>query len=182
MAHIKMTPGRKTYPFIYNVTMTVGSRKSVSYEVMKKPDSQYLNTTYTASFEPNKPDDVMLVQYLLKRIYQRGMQADPQLLEGNNCSSRPSQLKIDGHHGPKTQGAIETFQLDRRRQGFNIATDGCVDTELGDDTTSSISKTKYTISALNFYFWKLYPELAPNIALDPECPPELRLALSNGSW
>jgi len=66
-----------------------------------------------------------------------------------------------------------------RRNGRNIATDGCVDSELGDSTTSSISKTDYTISWLNKYLWVLYPYLAPDIRLDPECPPELKQAVGN---
>jgi peptidoglycan hydrolase-like protein with peptidoglycan-binding domain len=89
-------------------------------------------------------------------------------------------LKIDGLYGPKTQKAIEQFQLEMRCNGRSIATDGCVDTELGDSATSSISKTGYTISWLNKYFWILYPWLAPDITIDPECPAELKQAVGNG--
>ena len=191
MAHKKTVQGR-SYPFLYNVTMTVGSRKSA------KEFTQYVwqpygethggavmsasvpekRTILTASYEPNKRDDVMMVQYLLKRIYQQGYKAEPRL----NPQSGAAYLKIDGICGPKTQRAIEQFQLEMCRNGRSIATDGCVDPELGDSATSSISKTGYTISWLNKYFWVLYPWLAPDIRLDPECPPELKRAVASGSW
>jgi len=177
MAYKKQVQGR-SYPHLYNVTMTVGSRKSLSREVVKGGDYDgMVITSYSASYEPNKRDDVMLVQYLLKRVYQQGHNCNPQLNQANGTT----ELKIDGLRGPKTQKAIEQFQLEMRRNGRNIATDGCVDPELGDSATSSISKTGYTISWLNKYFWILYPYLAPDISIDPECPAELKYAVSNGS-
>jgi peptidoglycan hydrolase-like protein with peptidoglycan-binding domain len=136
------------------------------------------STTVKKSFEPNKRDDVMLVQYLLKRVYQKGHYCNPQL----NPASGAAALKVDGLYGPKTAGAIEQFQLEMRRSGKNVATDGCFDSELGDDQVSSISKTVYAISLLNEYFWSLYPMLAPDIRFDPECPPELKQAVGNGAF
>ena len=189
MAYTKTVEGR-SYPYLYNVTMTVGSRKSVTQKTefgtkrvgsggfgVAIPTAKTTNV-YTSSYEPNKRDDVMLVQYLLKRVYQQGQNCNPQL----NQTSGAAVLKIDGFYGPKTARAIEHFQLEMRRNGRSIATDGCVDPEIGDDAYSSISKTGYTISWLNKYFWVLYPNLAPNITLDPECPPELKKALSNSAW
>ena len=165
MAYKKTVQGR-SYPHLYNVTMTVGSRKAFSQTAT--------GSSYTSSYEPNKRDDVMLVQYLLKRVYQQGQNANPPLNQSNGTMD----LKIDGSYGPKTQKAIEQFQLEMRRNGRSIATDGCVDSELGDSATSSISKTGYTISWLNKYFWILYPWLAPVITIDPECPPELKQSIS----
>lgn len=189
MAYTKTVEGR-SYPYLYNVTMTVGSRKSVAQKTefgTKRAGSgafgvviPTVKTTnvYTSSFEPNKRDDVMLVQYLLKRVYQQGHNCSPQLSQ----SSGAAMLKIDGLYGPKTARAIEQFQLEMRRNGRSIATDGCVDSELGDSAFSSISKTGYTISWLNKYFWVLYPNLAPNITLDPECPAELKKSLLGTAW
>jgi hypothetical protein len=192
MAYRKPVMGR-SYPFIYNVTMAVGSRKSVQQvpqisfhsigvgRVGSTIPVPNVNTkpVQTASGEPNKRDDVMLVQYLLKRVYQQGHNCSPQL--GANTwgdpHESPAGLKIDGFYGPKTARAIEQFQLEMRRNGRNIATDGCVDPEIGDDSVSSISKTQYSISVLNEFFWRLYPSLAPHITIDPECPPELRQSL-----
>jgi hypothetical protein len=165
MAYKKVVDGR-SYPHIYNVTMTVGSRKSVYIE-------QPGVTVYTSSYEPNKPDDVMLVQYMLKRIYQR---CDLIPNTGLDKSNGTSELKIDGYHGPKTQKAIEMFQIEMRRAGRSITTDGCVDPEKG--LTSSISKTGYTITWLNKYLSVFYPEFFPDIRLDPECPPALKSAVS----
>ena len=187
MAYKKTVQGR-SYPFLYNVTMTVGSRKSLTtaqHTEMVQVGGKHgisvpttkTTTTLTSSYEPNKRDDVMLVQYLLKRVYQNGHNVQPPLNQGSGAAA----LKIDGYHGPKTQRAIEQFQLEMRRNGRNIATDGCVDTELGDSATSSISQTGYTISWLNKYLWVLCPALAPNITADPECPSELRRALGDGS-
>ncbi|HVE57644.1 MAG TPA: hypothetical protein VNB22_12495 [Pyrinomonadaceae bacterium] len=196
MAYKKAVQGR-TYPFLYNVTMTVGSRKSVWKSTVITPQQPVKTgmgqmgtqtatktavTNYTASYEPNKRDDVMLVQYLLKRVYQRGQNCNPPLKSGVGDPHSPAALKIDGFCGPKTQGAIEHFQLEMRRGGKNIATDGCVDTERGGSSTSSVSKTGYTISWLNKYFWVLYPELAPDISADPECPPELKQAVGSGGF
>ncbi len=164
MAYKKPVHGR-AYPHLYNVTNTVGSRKAMVQTATY--------TSYTSSYEPNRKDDVMLVQYLLKRVYQQGHNAQPPLNQQNGTA----QLKIDGLYGPKTQRAIEQFQLEMRRNGRNIATDGCVDPELGDSSTASISQTGYTISWLNKYFWVLYPELAMNISADPECPMELKQSL-----
>jgi peptidoglycan hydrolase-like protein with peptidoglycan-binding domain len=196
MAYKKVVEGRM-YPYLYNVTMTVGSRKSVAQsKVSPKQSAAYSGmgqagnlssggtqmqsiTKSTASYEPNKRDDVMLVQYLLKRVYQQGQNAQPPLKSGVGDPHSPAALKIDGIYGPKTQGAIEHFQLEMRRNGRNIATDGCVDSERGESATASISHTGYTISWLNKYFWLLYPVLAPDISVDPECPPELKQAVSN---
>jgi peptidoglycan hydrolase-like protein with peptidoglycan-binding domain len=188
MAYKKTVQGR-SYPFLYNVTMTVGSRKSAQQKTNWEwvatdvpggwqASQPVTHTIYTASFEPNKRDDVMLVQYLLKRVYQQGQKVQPPLSQNTGAA----QLKIDGLYGSKTARAIEQFQLEMRRNGRSIATDGCVDPELGDSTTSSISKTGYTISWLNKYFWLLYPYLAPDISIDPECPPELKQAVGNGGF
>jgi len=188
MAYKKTVQGRP-YPFLYNVTMTVGSRHSIqkTTKITMKPGPVGIggrisipvpvnSTTIKKSYEPNKRDDVMLVQYLLKRVYQKGFSCNPQL----NPASGAALLKVDGLYGPETAGAIEQFQLEMRRGGRNVATDGCVDSELGDDAISSISKTVYMISLLNEYFWSLYPLLAPDLSIDPECPPELRQSLSCG--
>lgn len=164
MAYKKQVQGR-AYPHMYNVTMTVGARKAL-YETET-------GTKLTSSYEPNVRDDVMLVQYLLKRVNQEWeRQGHP--------SNGATTLKIDGVHGPKTQQAIEQYQLTVAREGRCIATDGCVDSERGDIPYSSISKTGYTISWLNSTLWMQNPALASDITKDPECPPELKGAVAAG--
>ena len=188
MAYKKTVQGR-SYPFLYNVTMTVGARHSIQKTTTMTTKQVPVgiggrinipvpvnSTIVKKSYEPNKRDDVMLVQYLLKRVYQKGHYCNPQL----NPAGGAATLKVDGIYGPQTAGAIAQFQLEMRRSGKNVATDGCFDSELGDDAISSISKTVYAISLLNEYFWSLYPVLAPDISIDPECPPELRQSLSCG--
>lgn len=164
MAYKKPVQGR-AYPHLYNVTMTVGSRKAL----YKRENA----TLYTASYAPNRRDDVMLVQYLLKRVNQGW------ILQGVPPTGAEN-LKIDGIHGPKTQKAIEDFQLELARGGRCIATDGCVDSEVGYDQYSDISKTGYTISWLNSTFWRQNPALASDITKDPECPPELKQSVAAG--
>jgi len=178
MAYKKVVEGR-SYPLLYSVTMTVGSRKSIGISYDDIPVPIYARPKILIrSREPNNRDDVMLVQYLLRRIYQQGQKADPQF----NRATGVAQLKIDGLYGPKTQRAIDQFQSELRRNGHNIATDGCVESERGNSSTASISHTGYTISWLNKYFWLLHPNLAPDIRVDPECPVELKQSLSNGGW
>jgi peptidoglycan hydrolase-like protein with peptidoglycan-binding domain len=187
MAYKKQVAGR-AYPHLYNLHKTVGSRKAMTTKSEWVEETISSNpgmgtwgrpkttTTYTASHEPNRRDDVMLVQLLLKRVYQRGNAAEPPLNQGNGTIL----LKIDGMYGPKTQRAIEQFQIEMARNGRSIAADGCVDPEMGDSATSSISQTGYTISWLNKYFFVLWPDLFADIRIDPECPMELRVSLSNG--
>ena len=182
MAYKKKVYGR-AYPHMYNVNMTVGSRKSISKtqqmgtqpvnagRINMSVPSMKTTTIYKASNEPNRRDDVMLVQYLLKRVYQEWeKRGEP--------SKGISLLKIDGMYGPQTQRAIEQFQLDVARSGRSIATDGCVDSERGDTAYSSISRTGYTISWLNSTLWMLNPSLASDITRDPECPYELKQAIT----
>jgi len=91
MAYKKQVHGR-SYPHLYSVTMTVGSRKSVEQRQLRELVQDHTpfgsfpigiksktTTVYKSSYEPNKRDDVMLVQYLLKRVYQQGYNAQPPL-------------------------------------------------------------------------------------------------------
>lgn len=189
MAYKKSVSGRR-YPFLYNLTMSVGNYKSGQYvTTIAQTSDGHSNSPFKVSgwshvsghekqvhhsaSQPNKRDDVMLVQYLLKRVYQHGLNATPQL----NPASGAAFLAIDGWHGPKTQAAIERYQLEMRQNGRNIAVDGCVDPEPGDSAHSTISQTAYTISWLNTYLYLLNPALFQDITKDPECPAELATAL-----
>lgn len=79
----------------------------------------------------NKNGDVKLVQYMLRYIY----------------GTEAAGLAIDGWIGPITNYWIKRFQLEMKAVGNKIATDGRVDRAFG--STSSVSKTLYTIVALN---------------------------------
>lgn len=165
MAHKKIVEGR-FYPYLYNLDLGVGH----------------------SHHQPNCRDDVMLVQYLLKRIYERAQAADPPLNPnagsawGSGQLTLITELKVDGHWGPQTQSAIEQFQLELQRSGVEVIADGCVDPEETGHGKASHSplmppENGHTISWLNKYFWLLWSRLAPNVAQDPECPRELKRSL-----
>ncbi len=89
---------------MYNATMTVGSRKSFGASFDDIPVPIYAREKILMrSREPSKCNDLMLVQYLLKRIYQQRQNANPPL----NQAIGTANLKIDGLYEPKTQKAIE---------------------------------------------------------------------------
>jgi len=68
---------------------------------------------------PNKRDDVLLVQYFLKRIYEKP--EDQQL-------SRPSTpMVVDGYFGPTTRNWILMFQRDYESYCAPVFADGRVD-------------------------------------------------------
>lgn len=152
----------RSYPHLYNISYAVGLEQGASGQAAA-----------IKAASTNKSDDVMLVQYLLKRVYQKGSMVQPPLINlkiGND-------MKIDGIWGPNTQGAINKFQLELYNAGRNIATDGVIDPDETPDGLSTVSLTGYTISYLNKYFSNQYPEYYANIALDPICPPKLKIAL-----
>lgn len=168
MAYKKQVQGRN-YPYLYNLTMTVGSYKAVAQDPVKE-------ITVKTYHYPNKPDDVMLVQYLLKRIYQRALEYQPPLNPRISSRFSIAELKVDGFYGPRTQASIHHFQLELRRQGYSIVTDGCVDPERTDSGFATISNEAYTITQLNAGFFEKYP--LGFLESDPECPPALKYSLS----
>jgi peptidoglycan hydrolase-like protein with peptidoglycan-binding domain len=174
MAHIKQVQGQQ-FEFIYNVDMAVGSQtqKKTGFD----PENGGPKDYYKSSPMPNKRDDVMLVQYLLRRIYQKATLRQPPLNPKAGVS-QPfliSEIKVDGCCGPKTQAAITHFQMESARRGNSIAVDGCVDSARTESLYSTISKTGYTIAYLNSAFFKVY---SPGYILsDPECPAELKQSL-----
>jgi hypothetical protein len=151
MAHIDTWAdgSNATYlDFIYNVTYAVGP----------------LGTA------PNRPDDVLLVQYFLKNIVRARFWEPPTL-------SKP--FPVNGRMGPDTAAWIWDYQLFKRARCCIL--DGRIDRALG--VTTSSTHTWYTIVHLNYDF-----EYACHMrdgssdrynALedDNEAPPELRRAI-----
>ena len=116
----------------------------------------------------NAVDDVLLVQYLLYRIYQHpGRLPVPR-----------GQMKLDGICGPITQDWILTFQKGARKLGYNIFPDGRV--EPGEDVKGSHGH-QYTIVWMNANLRKHEPVLYPNLADAPDIPARLATALRNES-
>jgi hypothetical protein len=98
---------------------------------------------------PNIRDDVKLVQYLLKILYDK---FPP------NC--RPNgNMTFDGLCGPVTRNWIIKFQMDFNADNPGMITiDGRVDRIRNKDFVGSISKTQYTLAVLNKNAAKLNPD------------------------
>ena len=111
---------------------------------------------------PNRKDDVMLVQYMLKRIYEKPV------YERGTLSTQQSVMVVDGLLGPITIQWIVRFQMDTRRLGMSCAVDGRVD---------RASLGPYTITHINYAFKRHYPEIHEKMPVHPDVPPEIRAAL-----
>jgi len=101
--------------------------------------------------------DVMLVQYMLSAAWFEA---------GLTC---------DGIFGPKTAAAIKSWQ---KAYGPALKADGKIDAVNGSNLRSSVSKTIYTMLALNEEFVKYMSTKYDNIKTDPKLPPELRSELT----
>jgi len=133
------------YPFVYNVSYKVGY---VGY---------------------NCRDDVLLVQYFLKKIWERS-------------SARPpgGVMKVDGWMGPITDRWIREFQSGATMTpptSDAMVHDGIVDRATGGASSTEAGQT-WTIMGLNFSFRNRYPELYDILPLAPDLPPLLAYALA----
>jgi hypothetical protein len=99
--------------FFYNVTMAVGP----------------------VGRAPNRPDDVMLVQYLLTTLVRVGLWVPPTLSK---------RFLVDGRMGPDTAAWITDYQLIKHRV---VVQDGRIDRALG--VNASLAHRVYTIIHLN---------------------------------
>ena len=138
-------------------------------------DGHFFNVTMAVGpGAANRRDDVMLVQYLLKRIYDHPERFDPPI-------HRPSgqDMTINGHFGRTTATWITHFQREvSSRGGAPIRADGRVD-KSDSGGVSSISRTVYTIVLLNKGFQLVDPIAFNDPVTDNECPVELLRALGN---
>jgi hypothetical protein len=87
---------------------------------------------------PNAPNDVKLIQYLLRSYYAKA---------GNQPTG---EMTVDGFCGPLTQRWIIDFQM-RLNKNFpgSVMLDGRIDRVRNNSTYTSISKTQYTLTCLN---------------------------------
>jgi hypothetical protein len=142
-------PDKHGTPFIYNLTMAVGNNG------------------------PNKRDDVMLVQFFIKRIFE-----NPTRSRRPPDSLKP--LVIDGICGPITTSWIDFYQDDVAKDGADlIRVDHLVD-RARRRGVSSISQTVYTICWMNLDFrnsGRMVGEFE-DVHNDPEVPPELASAIA----
>lgn len=138
------------YPYIYNVSFAVGYGKY------------------------NVRDDVLLVQYFLKKIWDK-----------HKTKAQPPAgvMKVDGFMGPTTHRWIKNFQ-----SGATMKTpdptvmyqDGIVNRAVADSLIAETERT-WTIVMLNYNFEVKYPELYYILPLAPDLPPELAYSLSRTS-
>lgn len=113
---------------------------------------------------PNREDDTMLVQFLLKQIYAR-----------RSNKPFPGAIEVDGQFGPITRNWIQRFQWDTHQRGHRIALDKRVDPATSDK--GSISGTTYTIIHLNAEHAAQDPTTHLAMEAHPGVPPKLRAAL-----
>jgi hypothetical protein len=131
-------------------------------------DKIYVVTHAVGRNATNKRDDVLLVQYFLKKIYDK---------PGKASLTRPTTpMVVDGYFGTITRNWILMFQNDLKRLGYSVWADGRVDPTTG-DTRGTISKEIYTIFHLDNGFKFRYPEIHANMANSPDVPGELRASL-----
>src|SRR5262245_38868920 len=94
-------------PMFYNVTFSVGPGRDYNWQ---DDDGNWKHAHRGAI---NRRDDVMLVQYFLKRIYQ----FTPGLIAPEGI------MTVDGFNGPITQRWIVAFQNDVKNAGLSILPD-----------------------------------------------------------
>jgi hypothetical protein len=127
----------------------------------------YYNVNFAVGTKsPNKRDDVLLVQWLLHRVY-----ADHPFFSAPDGDD----IAIDGFIGEQTVKWITAFQTDVRRLGQPCAGDGRVDSAR--KSAGSISKAPYTILWLNSALRSANPTVFEDPGSDPDLPPELMAAL-----
>jgi hypothetical protein len=123
---------------------------------------------------PNRRDDVLLVQYLLRECFK-----------SKKFTAAPfpgGVVGVDGVAGQQTFAAIRHFQSVGKSQGQNMVQDGRVDPPATDTTVSSISQTVYTILNLNSVFRGYRPQDWSRLSQAPDCPAELRVPLREPIW
>jgi hypothetical protein len=128
---------------------------------------------------PNRRDDVLLVQFLLRVA----MEDNPP----KNVGYRPPDerpITVDGLFGRQTAAYIRYFQEEdgrRVQQGqfqFAPATDGRIDPVASGTAFGAHSKTLYTIVDLNIVYVNRHgTQLHENISRDPLFPKELTKSL-----
>jgi len=140
------------------------SQKDGKAQLPKHRDNLFYNTdgcvgppalkARTFSFTFNREDDIMLVQFFLKKIA-----ANPQVF------SRPffppkehSVMTVDGKHGPITQAWIEKWQVHLHNIGRPVHRDGLVDRCQGGRDVSTKTNTVYSLMMMNVAFGQVTGE------------------------
>ena len=124
----------------------------------------------------NQRQDVLLVQFFLKVLYQH-----PPFKQRKSSPTSPlksvGELVVDGRFGRQTETYIRDFQQAHVEKGLNVHPDGRVDPARGVRhyrDTSSITRTYYTISQLNGSFRRRFTQEHDHLENSPRLPGELR--------
>ena len=148
--------------------------KSTMAQSSEGPTLFYSVSAAVGPGAPNRREDVLLVQYLLRESFKGpGFLAHP-------FPGPP--LVVDGVASPNLFAAIVHFQRVARLRGRTIATDGRVDAPVGEQMRGSISQTQYTIIFLNSAYDQARPQDYPRVSKAGDCPAELRLPLREPSF
>ena len=146
--------GPLSTPF-YNVSMTVGKTN-----------------------DPNRRDDVLLVQYFLHEIYANPLKADSVMFPGGLTFGGVAPVKVDGKCGKQTREWINRFQWQMNILGFPIHQDARVHKAKG--FQSKIKNTIYTIWMLNLVFSQVRADIFDDLENHAEVPPEIRGSITLG--
>jgi hypothetical protein len=134
---------------------------SITHELL--PTGLYNVTKAVGKNSANRRDDVLLVQFLLKKFYALTPRLTPPT----------SGIAVDGLFGPTTGRWIAQFQLHANQEGVPMAMDGVVD-RAKRDVESSISRTIYAIVTLNATIRTRDEVFFESLPVNPEAPAELR--------
>jgi hypothetical protein len=164
-------------PSFYNVSFSVGASATTgevrNVIVWDDENKQYQSVTWENTSEAaNHRDDVLLVQFLLKKVWQEHLD---QTVTKLGPPPEPGSIAVDGWYGAITGRWISRFQAAMAQSGHNIAQDGRVDRAQG--LSASISHTYYTICWLNLILREVDPDAFGSPTVENGWPPELIAAV-----
>jgi hypothetical protein len=117
---------------------------------------------------PNRREDVLLVQHLLRIAWR-----DAGSSKGFRPPGETEPLKADGMFGPKTAKFIKFFQEEAIRRGADCATDQRVDPAVSGTSRGGLSGRFYTILAMSSARNSRQLGNQDDISRDPGFPTEL---------
>jgi len=143
-----------------------------SIEVKSKKLTWYYNVSYAVGVGGiNRSDDVMLVQYLLKKVFENAKYGP---------AKPTSNMNVDGFYGPITASYIRAYQ--RRDQTVNpsasVVMDGRIDKAVSSDGLSGdISDRVYCIAALNLSLQQDHPSIFADPSTATDMPGALKMRM-----
>jgi len=114
---------------------------------------------------PNRRDDVMLVQYLLKKTYSVGA------LTLRQPVMPPGGVRVDGRFSYHDQYMILHYQFQQCYGGRGGFIDGIISPTHGNFTASA--QVQYTIIYLNLGLLAFFPQVHDDPVSESDFPPQL---------